>query len=660
VERASRLIVLVSIALAVAVHAWLVHDQPGLATAAGVAFATSFTLARVALPVALAVAGATAFVAPALLWIAFGTSNYQQTIVWFAILAAVIVARADYGRWSVPRHWMPWLATWAVIVAVSWPIVAAREIDFSVAVASMGGATTPLLAAPPRVAAAFVAIFALGQLLAIAWLDFLWAHFAERLDAFRRLVIAPIVSSAVLGSLVGIYQRFIDPTWVNPRIWANENRAGGLMLDANAFGTGAALLAPVAFVLASSIGRPSLGRIAFAILATGMWSSGSRTALLVFSIGTGAMLIGVLRDRGWWQPRFGRVMAALGVGLFLVAAATLPRDFDSRNPVARAFARVPPLEASEIRRFASELWVRFGYGTAADEIVLDYPIAGVGIGAFHIVAPEYIYRDSGRIVAGDNAQNWWRQQLAELGVVGALPALWFSVIVALLCRTQQKPDVVGTTLRGALIGLGVASMLGVPTQSAGVAMAFTTLLFLLATRTLGSRAEPPSRPSQIALIIVTVAAIAGLTYTAIGELRPVHRAMRASVPYEYGLAPAQESSAFGDVRWMATRAVSFTPTHERWLRVTTWNRSNEPVRFELRVNGEWLVSEEITSAGPVSFALDLVAAPRAVIEMRAAPEVLPGRALQLALTWHPERPRGVPDSHVVVARAASASDASLD
>ena len=30
----------------------------------------------------------------------------------------------------------------------------------------------------------------------------------------------------------------------------------------------------------------------------------------------------------------------------------------------------------------------------------------------------------------DNAQNWWRHHLAELGLVGSMPLLWWCVVFA--------------------------------------------------------------------------------------------------------------------------------------------------------------------------------------------------------------------------------------
>jgi hypothetical protein len=652
VERASRLIVIASIALAAVTHAWLVNWQPGLAIAAGLAFATLFVLARVSLPAALiAVVGST-FIAPALLAAAFHTSDYHQTIVWLGAFAGLLIARADLARWHVPRAWTAALATWAVIVALTWPIVAAREVNFSLVAAQTLETTNPLTQAPPRVAAAYVVILALSQLIGIVWIDFLWAHFASRLRDFGRLVVMPLVAGAVIGAFVGIYQRVIDFTWMNLPIWSNMQRAGGLMLDANAFGTGAAILAPVTIALAWLMGyraAPAWG--AFVVLGAGMWAAGSRTALLVFALGAGALAVAQLRERGLWHPRIGRIVALVGVTAFVVAAAVVPRDFASSNPLERAFSRVPRLEREEISRFATELWDRFGYGRAANQMLMEHPVSGVGVGAFHMLAPEYIYRERGRVFPSDNAQNWWRQQLAELGVLGAMPSIWFSGIVALLCwpgSVEQRGA--ATVLRGVMIGLGIASLFGVPTQGAAIIIAFGTLLFWLAAES-QPRVEPlHSTRASVALLVVVVAVVAGVALSAQSELGVPARAIRSGVPYAYGWTAPQETSPYGDVRWMGREALTVEPTQRHWLRLTVWapyaDLAAQPVTFELRVNGVTRLARGLATSGPVHFAVDLGGAP-AAIELRASRELLPDRALQIAMSWHEQRPAGIADDDVV-------------
>ena len=71
------------------------------------------------------------------------------------------------------------------------------------------------------------------------------------------------------------------------------------------------------------------------------------------------------------------------------------------------------------------LWERFGYGPAAIEMVMEHPIDGVGIGVFHTVVHDFAtlrgYTGEDAIPT-DNAQNWFRHNIAELGIIGSIPA----------------------------------------------------------------------------------------------------------------------------------------------------------------------------------------------------------------------------------------------
>jgi hypothetical protein len=127
--------------------------------------------------------------------------------------------------------------------------------------------------------------------------------------------------------------------------------------------------------------------------------------------------------------------------------------------------------------------------------------------------------------------------------------------------------------------------------------------------------------------------------------------MRSAVPYSYGLTPAQEVSAYGDVRWTATHAVTVVPVTHRWLRLTLWapypDLPAHPVAFQLEVNGRPVLTRDITSPGPVTFFVEMQSDPGAVLEMRVSRELTRDRALQIATTWHSDIRADVPSDHVV-------------
>lgn len=655
VERASRLIVISSIALAAVTHIWLARWQPGLGLAAAVAFVVTFALGRARFDASLAIVLGTAYIAPALLWLAFGAIDFHLLLVWLAALAGPVVAQFDWRRWHLPSRWLLPLVAWALVIAVSWPFVAAREVDFSVIAARAMNPSNSAFGAPPSVAAAFIVIAALAQMLGILWIDLLWARFSgDALAAFERFVIVPLMAGATLSALAGIYQGVVDVNWMNPFLWANERRAGGLAMDANTLGFGAALWAPLAIVVAwRGIVPVWLAGVASAVLAAGMWVSGSRTALLTFSAGAAGLAIAALSRRGLWQPLFGRAVALVLAALVVLAIAVVPRDSTSTSPIQRVFNRVPRLEAGEIVRFVDELWFRFGYGKAATDIIRDHPLTGIGIGAFHVVAPDYLYQETGRQFPGDNAQNWWRHQIAELGAIGALPSLWFSLLVLGLLRGRDGDPPEWTAMRGAIIGVGLASLLGVPTQHPTSWISFVTVAFWLAAQTPMPAASHTARPRALWIGALSLAAITatGVAISATGDLRVVRRALDSGLPYEYGISAPEGLSEYGEARQVAREAVWVVPARHRWLQLTLWaahaDVASNPVIARIDFDGREVIRHTFTNREPVTYALEVPDAKFVWLETHVSRAAQSGWALQLASAWFREQPAGLPEERII-------------
>ena len=114
------------------------------------------------------------------------------------------------------------------------------------------------------------------------------------------------------------------------------------------------------------------------------------------------------------------------------------------------------------------LWDRGGYGPIALRMTREYPLTGVGAGSYRVLAPDYHRAMANDTLPLDNAQNWWRHQIAELGVFGGALVIAFSVLVAwrVLAGREVGHDVAAaSTARGLLLGLGVTSLFGMPTQN---------------------------------------------------------------------------------------------------------------------------------------------------------------------------------------------------
>ncbi len=657
-EVATRLIVLGSLLLAGGTHAWLANGRPGLAPTIAVAFTVGGLSGRLMPAAGLASVLSTTFLAPALLFVAFGVSDYHTTAVWLAALAGVILTQISWSRWHIPDPWRLPFAAWALVIAVSWPIVAARELDFSLIAARTYDTTNAAFEAPPRLAAAWILIVSLSQLCGILWLDLLWQQFGR--DAIRRVervILIPLMLSALAGAVVSLYQSMVDLQWLNLPQWSHLGRAGGLMLDANTAGISAAIWGPAAVALTWRFEKPIwLGLVAYVVFGGAMFASGSRTALLTMSIGTaGLLVVGAQRMR--IGPSRALAAGAIATAALVVTALAVAPGTGPGSPIRRVVDRLPSFDRDEVLRFRDELWIRFGYGKAANAITVEYPVTGVGVGAFHVVATDYLFRDGRLHPVPDNAQNWWRHQVAELGLVGALPAFWISVLTAAaIWGGVKRKTPAGLIVGAVLCGIGVASLLGMPTQHPATWLSFATLLFWLCALVPGT--EPAATETRhrgaLWLVVLAVAACVaiGQAIEARGSLRVVQRALRNQLPYHYGLSAPEGLSEYGEFRWVARQAVAVLPAQGRWLQLTIWaphvDVATHSVTYSVAFNGRPPIVVQATNRDPKTFYAHVPDGRHVVlVEFRASRELHQDRALQVATAWPRTLPAGLPPEQVI-------------
>ena len=131
-----------------------------------------------------------------------------------------------------------------------------------------------------------------------------------------------------------------------------------------------------------------------------------------------------------------RVLPVTAAAVAVLAAVVL---FAGRaiGPVGRLL-ELPASSSSQLM----ELWTRGGYGTAALLMIREHPLAGVGLSAYHVFVPDYRVF-VGQTLPFDNAQNWWRHQVAELGVFGGVLIIAFSVLIAWRVLFGREADRLG-------------------------------------------------------------------------------------------------------------------------------------------------------------------------------------------------------------------------
>jgi hypothetical protein len=219
--------------------------------------------------------------APAVLHLLTGREGPVLDVVWMAGLAAVLVGSADWRRWHLPGSWNVLLGGWTLLLALTWPVLLAREIGFDPWVLKDTATWTTTTLSAPRVVQ-WMLYVVLAQLMAVLWLEWVLRRLAERPAAIPGAAHGLWIGTT-LASLVAIVQGSVDPGLLSSPFWASLGRATGTMLDGNAYAMAAAIAGPVGFVALHRIGlrhATLLGTIVLAINVAGMWASASRLALV--------------------------------------------------------------------------------------------------------------------------------------------------------------------------------------------------------------------------------------------------------------------------------------------------------------------------------------------------------------------------------------------
>ena len=299
------------------------------------------------------------------------------------------------------------------------------------------------------------------------------------------------------------------------------------------------------------------------------------------------------------------------------------------SPIRRALD-IPPGRAGLM-----SLWDRGGYGPIAVRMTREYPLTGVGAGSYRVLAPDYHRAMANDVLPLDNAQNWWRHQIAELGVFGGSLVIAFSALVAwrVLAGREVGADVAAaSTARGLLLGLGVVSLFGMPTQNPLVLYWFFGLVawFAVFVPDPARRERRPVelRMAWIAACALAIAYAAGHLVLAAGPLNVVQRAQRAQRDYVIGVYPAEPLPYSNEFHWTRQDARFFWAAKTRWMVVRFWAHhpdiASRPVHVTLTSPCGVLFDEDLTSPESMSLGMALPEGQRTL-----------EASLHISRTWKP-------------------------
>jgi hypothetical protein len=214
------------------------------------------------------------------------------------------------------------------------------------------------------------------------------------------------------------------------------------------------------------------------------------------------------------------------------------------------------------------------------------------------------------------------------------------------------PALVTTIVRTVIAGLGLVSLVGVPTQHpATMLSAGIVVFFVIATTRQHDRGQRLNAMWWIAAFAVATTTAAGQLVAARTALRTTHRAIALGVPYRYGMAPPEGLSSHGEMRWIESGALAVRPIEGRFYELTFWHprpgAASPPVEVRVTLDGREVLRRAIPPTTPESFYLETPRGRRSfVLEFNVSPANQP-HALGVAQQWHDTLPSGVTAAQVI-------------
>jgi hypothetical protein len=383
-----------------------------------------------------------------------------------------------------------------------------------------------------------------------------------------------------------------------------------------------------------------------------VWASGSRTALaaaIIVTLFAASAALARDKERRSTDPRRASSKALVAIVLTVMTAVVVfAIAAPSRvvGPVQRLRAMAPTGGAAGAKAAFTELWQRNGYGTVANVMIRAQPIAGVGIGGFQIMQPDFAKLAGLVPLPADNAQNWFRHQLVEFGVLGGIGwVAWLLTFGSFVVRRRAGELPTARIARGMLLAFALISLLGVPGQDVSAAVTFWTTAFWYVTLVGGpATPRPISARMWVAIVAVVGAYGAIVAWQARTTFRVPVRAQRVGWPYSYGIYPAERDEAGREFRWTGEHAVTVidAPTPHLLLTITPNPlAARRPLGVRVDVDRRTAIDEEVRSPQPIVKYVKLPAGePRVMIETHASRTFTPAdagladtRQLGLMLQW---------------------------
>lgn len=223
--------------------------------------------------------------------------------------------------------------------------------------------------------------------------------------------------------IFSIVQKFYSPSLGNTPLWVRLDRINSTFKDPNSFGV--ILSASLPLLLGLAIAAERRSRVFFsALILLGLFVfpfTGSRSGFLGLGLSLLVFFLLFLQERKIKYKR----QAVYIIALFLVVViffASFPIFYQKSNLYKRIELSLDSFkkEGSLNKLFTQKI----DFWRVALSMVKEYPLTGVGLGAYIIEMPDYLKQMKLPFRLTDSAENYVLQVVSELGLIGLFLFSW--------------------------------------------------------------------------------------------------------------------------------------------------------------------------------------------------------------------------------------------
>ena len=255
-------------------------------------------------------------------------------------------------------------------------------------------------------------------------------------DFVRKLLV--VLSAAILISILfSFVQKYYSISLGNTLFWVKQNRINATFKDPNSFGAVLASFLPLLTGLILSF-RKYTKYFFFLILALGLFAltlTGSRSGLLGLGISSLAFFLLSLAAGGMSFKK--RLIFGLSFFIIIISFFLSFNFFLTRTNLYKRIGW--SLDTIAKQGSLNKLFThKLVFWAAGLGMIKEYPLTGVGEGAFVVELPNYFYKMGKAFQYTDSAENYFFQVGSELGLIGLLLALWMFYEIANEIRKKWK------------------------------------------------------------------------------------------------------------------------------------------------------------------------------------------------------------------------------